>query len=104
MINVYEHNRVNGKSTWHYETLVHNASIIEDIIYRIALYKKAHNKLCYVSICGFDGKAVAGARVQDINLYTIGGRGCVGGIVLYNRAYKIKFSSFNTVSLIPVER
>lgn len=104
MINVYENNRVNGKSVWHYETLVYSASSIEDIIYRIALYKKAHNKLCYVSICGFDGKAAAGVRIQDIDLYTIDRCGRVGGLVLYNCFYKIKFSSFNTINLIPIEQ
>lgn len=103
MIRRFYNNRITGKSTWDYETLAYDTSVIEDMLYKIALYRKAHNKLMYISICGYDKKAVAGVKVQATDLYALNGNGHIGCLVLYRSTYKIRFSSFDNVSIIPVE-
>lgn len=102
MIRRFYDNRITGSPTWTYETLVYDASVIEDMLYAIALKQRESNKFAYIAICGFDGKAVAGVKVQTSDLYVIGGKGRVACLVLYKSFYKIRCSSFGSISVIPV--
>lgn len=103
MIKWYYDNRVTGKPTWFYRTLVYDASIIEHMLYNIVFYRKVHSKSTYIAICGYDGIAVAGVKVTTDDLYTVSGRGFISNFVMYNAFYKIEFSSFDTVCIIPVK-
>lgn len=103
MIRRLHDNRITGKPSWTYETLAYNASVIEDMLYTIALSRKERGKLLYIAICGYDKKAIAGVKVQESDLYVFNGKGRMSCLVLYSSTYKIRFSSFATVSVISVK-
>lgn len=103
MIRRFADNRITGDPAWSYETLAYEASVVENMLYNAVLYKKKHGKTTYIAIRGADGKAVVSVKVQDSDLYTINGCGRIGCLVLCRYAYKIRFSSFDNISIIPVE-
>ena len=100
MIRRFANNRITGETTWFYETLAYDANVVENILYNAVLYRKKHGKSSYIAICGSDGKAVAGIKVQDNDLYLFNGKGHIGCLVLYRAVYKIRFYSFG-ISIIP---
>lgn len=103
MIIWYDNNRVTGKQMWSYETFAYSASTVEDMLCKIVMQRKKLDKYTYISICNADRQAVAGIRVDDADLYSISGMGHIGSILLYDAAYKIRFSSFGTIGIIPVQ-
>lgn len=103
MIKWYCNNHVTNKQIWTYETLAHDAGTIEDMLYAIALRQKESNKSTYISICGFNERAVASVKVEYNDLYAFNGKGHVACLVLYKPFYKIRFSSFGAISIIPVQ-
>lgn len=102
MIKWYNNNCVTANKTWSYETLVYSTSAVETILYNIAMYRKTRHKSTYISICGYDGKAVAGIRVEDYDLYKVNNVSYICKLVFYANVYKIRISSFGTISIIPV--
>lgn len=102
MIRWYNNNRVTAKQTWSYETLVHSTSAVETMLYNIAMYRKTRHKYTYISICGYDGNVVAGIRVEDDDLYKVNNVSYICKLVFYANLYKIRISSFGTISIIPV--
>lgn len=103
MIRRFADNRITGDPVWSYQTLAYETSVVENILYNAVLYKKKHGKSVYIAIRGADGKSVASVKVQDSDLYAINGRGHIESLVLCRFAYKICFSSFDSISIIPVE-
>lgn len=102
MIRRFADNRITGDPVWSYETLAYETSVVENMLYNAVLYKKKHGKFTYIAICGSDGKAVASVKVQDSDLYSVNGKGRIACLVLYKTVYKIRFSSFDNISIIPV--
>lgn len=103
MIRRFANNRITGDPVWSYQTLAYETSVVENILYNAVLYKKKHGKSVYIAIRGADGKSVASVKVQDSDLYTINGRGHIECLVLCRFTYKISFSSFDSISIIPVD-
>lgn len=103
MIRRFTDNRITGDAVWSYETLAYETSVVENMLYNAVLYKMKHGKYTYIAIRGSDGKAVVSVKVQDSDLYTINGRGHIGCLVLCRFVYKIRFSSFGIISILPVE-
>lgn len=104
MIRRYDDNRITGASVWTYETLEYDVNVIENMLYNAVLYKKKHGKSTYIAIRGSDGSAVAMVKVQDSDLYKINGRGRIGCISLCCFTYKIRYSSFDIISIVPVSQ
>lgn len=102
MIRWYNNNRVTAKQTWNYETLAYSTSVVETMLYNIAMYRKTRHKYTYISICGYDGNAVAGIRVEDDDFYKVKNVAYICRLVLYANVYKIRVSSSGTISIIPV--
>lgn len=103
MIRRFADNRITGEPVWTYQTLAYDVSVVENMLYNAVLYKKKHGKSAYIAIRGTDGRSVASVKVQDSDLYTINGRGHIECLVLCRFVYKISFSSFDSISIIPVE-
>lgn len=103
MIRRFADNRITGDPVWSYETLAYDANVVENMLYNAVLYKKKHDKSTYITIRESDGKAVASVKVQGSDLYEINGNGRIGCLVLCKQTYKIRFSSFSTISIIPVQ-
>lgn len=102
MIRRFADNRITGDPVWSYETLAYDANVVENMLYNAVLYKKKHGKSAYIAIRGSDGKAVASVKVQDSDLYLVNGKGRIACLVLFRTVYKIRFSSFDNISIIPV--
>ena len=103
MIRRFADNRITGDPVWAYETLAYDASVVENMLYNAVLYKKKHGKSTYIAIRGADGRAVASVNVKDNDLYKFNGKGCIACLVLCRTTYKIRFSSFDNISIIPVK-
>ena len=102
MIRRYNNNSITAKKKWIYETLAYSTSTVETMLYNIAMYRKTRHKCTYISICGYDGKSVAGIRVEDDDIYSVNNVRYICRLVLYASSYKIRVTSFDTISIIPV--
>lgn len=103
MIRRYNNNRITRDSVWSYETLEYETAVVEDILYKVVLYKKKHGKSTSIGIRGANDTIVAFVMVKDSDLYTINGRGHIGCLFLCDYTYKIRFSSWDTITIATVK-
>lgn len=83
---------------WEYKTQIMSYIRTESFLANLIL--KRHS--LYICICDKNGNAVAGIRCVSSDVYNIGNRNCVAGLILYDTHYHVMVDSLKNVSLVPI--